>query len=296
MIAGTFIVSISGAILALALSEFIVRRLRFADYIRYRRSTDVGYFPRPNSSGLMRGRYRWRINAMGLRADFDEPIRTDAVVLVGDSIVEGGAFVDQADTIGCQIEKQINRRVYPVGAGGWTLGNELAFLNKNPSLLETRTCVIVTNSDDLGDLNRWSTENTHPTKIPWSHMLFLIGRLCWNFWYRVRGVLWIPQVERSSGGDAKPHWRMSVSTLLGRYEGRLIWVLYPDRTELKRGAEPCAQLRQLASQAAEIIELTKERDWTEGCYLDRLHPNAIGRKVLANVIASAVLGSRQFDS
>ena len=101
--------------------ELFARYLGLANYILYRRCSEMGYIPEPNSSGLMRRRYRWRFNGMGMRSDFDGIIDADGIVLVGDSIVEGGASVDQADTLGSHVSRAINRRVYSVGAGGWSL-------------------------------------------------------------------------------------------------------------------------------------------------------------------------------
>lgn len=269
------------------LIEVLIRWLRLANYIRYSPSARIGYFPLPLSSGYMRGRYRWRINAMGLRADFDEAIKADAIVLVGDSIVEGGAFVDQSDTIGPQIERRIGRRVYPVGAGGWGLANELAFLKANPSLLNARTCVIISNSDDLGAANEWSNKFTHPTQPPRSHLLFFAGRVVLAAWYKVRHDLRV-RSERPHAADATIQCDEHISWLKHTYRGRLIWVMYPDRKELEQGTQPCVELKRLASQFAEIVDLGSEPDWNHHCYGDRIHPSAIGRVVLADVIASAV--------
>ena len=122
----------AGAIISLFLcAELAARYLRLADYILYYRDTEIGYAPQPNSSGLLRRRNRWRFNAMGLRSDTDAPADAEAIVLVGDSIVEGGSNVDQDETLAYHLARLAGRRVHPVGGGGWALENEFAFLRKS---------------------------------------------------------------------------------------------------------------------------------------------------------------------
>lgn len=280
-------------VVILIIGELIARYMRFADYLIYRRSPDMGYAPEPNSSGLMRRRYRWRFNHMGIRSDFDGIVDAGGIVLVGDSIVEGGAMVDQDDTLGSHFARAIDKKVYPVGAGGWSLPNELAFLRRNSELLNSRTIVMVINSDDLCGLNFAKTAYTHLESVPKSHFIYLIGRFFWNCKSAIGERLNHNNSVRSTGMLNDGEWMAPMVKFLQIYKGTLIWVLYPDQTEFESGTAPCAALRPIGADRVIIVDLVKGSKWNVDCYHDRLHPNSIGRKTLADMIATEVLRADQ---
>lgn len=284
--------AVLGAVIFLYLcAELTVRYWRLADYIRYRPAADIGYAPQPNSSGSFRRRYRWRFNSIGIRTDEDAPVEPDSLVLVGDSIVEGGAKVGQEVTLGYLVSQRTGKPVHPVGAGGWTLENEFAFLRKHPELLSAGVFVMVTNSDDLRAINPWSSHSTHPTSPPISHLAYLVRRFSWPNRQRLLARLGRRPVPGASGPGGNDQWMRSVSAFLEIYQGRLIWVLYPDRTEFAGRIAPCQALRPLIAGRAETVELLHLSGWGLDCYHDRLHPNDTGRKLLADTISAVVLGA-----
>lgn len=273
----------TGGMLLAGLAELVVRRLRLADYPLFIRHERVGYHFRPGTSGAMGGRYRWRINPMGLRTDTDAAPDAQAIVLLGDSTVEDGAYTGQDDTLAARLARAIGREVHPVACPAWSLENQLAFLRENPSLYDAGMLVFVTNTQDLAALNRWETESAQPTQAPASHA-----------WYKLMRATHLPRRKALPflfppwADEADRTWEASVRDLLARYEGRLVWLFYPLPFELESGAEPCAALRPLIEGRAEARDLAAVPGWSLACYADQVHPSAKGRDLLLQAIVAAL--------
>lgn len=279
----------AGCVALAALAELAARRLRLADYPLFVRSRAVGYHFRPGTSGTMGGRYRWRINAMGLRTDCDAAPGPESIVILGDSTVEDGTYTDQNETLAARIARATGRDVHPVACPAWSLENQLAFLRENPSLYDAGTLVFVTNTQDLAALNCWETQSAQPTRRPLSHAWYklmrathLQRRKAFPFFFPA----WADEADRT--------WESSVRELLDEYRGRLIWLFYPLPFELERGEQPCAALRPLIAARAECFDLAAVPGWSLGCYADEVHPSARGRDLLLEAISTA-LNSRPAD-
>ena len=61
------------------------------------------------------------------------------IMVIGNSIVMGGNPLDQKDKLIPQIEKNLGSKyaVWPVGIGGWTTVNEMAYLARNPDVVKS---------------------------------------------------------------------------------------------------------------------------------------------------------------
>lgn len=274
--------AIAGIALAVG-SEAIARRLRLADYPLYRRDERFGYGFRPATSGMMRGRYRWRVNAMGLRSDFDAAPDADAIVLLGDSTVEDGAYTDQADTLAARLARATGRAVHPVACPAWSLENQLAYLRAHRALYDSGTMVFVTNTQDLAALNRWETPSAQPLRRPASHAWYTAMRAT----HLQRRVLF-PSLFPPWADEGDRAWERSVQDLLERYRGRLIWLFYPLPQELEAGDAPCAALRPLVETRAETLDIAAVPGWSRRRYADAVHPDARGRALMLEAILTAL--------
>lgn len=268
--------------------EVIIRYFRLADYVIYRPSSSIGYHPVCDSSGLMRKRYRWRFNRMGLRSNSDEAIDPDGVVLIGDSIIEGGAMVDQDDTVSYFLSKYIGKPVYPVCGAGWSLANELAFLEENPDLLNARRFIFVVNSGDFCPMNTWKTKYTHPVAEPVWHLGYLLGRMIWICQFTITEYFARKRKKYTVIADDCQEWPNALSRFFERYEGSVLWVLYPSQSEVLQRRKAWNTIKCLISDTAIVYEVDDSCFWKADCYQDGLHPNAKGRRVLAELIASAL--------
>lgn len=270
-------------------AELAARASRAVDYPLFRRDARFGYGFVPGTSGAMRGRHRWRINAMGLRTDCDRPPGRDAIVLLGDSTVEDGAYTDQADTLAARLAAATRRDVHPVACPAWSLENQLAFLRANPALYDAGTMAFVVNSQDLAALNRWETESAQPTRRPLSHAWYKAMRAT----HLPRRILF-PSLFPPWADEADRSWESSLRHFNARYRGRQVWLFYPLREEFERGARPCAALRPLLDDHAETFELGAMPGWSGACYKDEVHPSRAGREGLLAALEEALGGPAGF--
>lgn len=117
---------------------------------------NVGYLLAPNQE-LRRMGNRIKINQYSMRSQEITANKIDStfrVLLLGDSIINGGWWTDQAETIPALVEAEIelgDRRTVEVlnaSANSWGPRNELAYL-QHFGLFDTDAVILVINTDDL---------------------------------------------------------------------------------------------------------------------------------------------------
>ena len=275
-VTGALVLLIAGLLL---FGEVTARALGVADVPTFAPDKRVGYYPRPNQAGRVLDRNRWVFNDRGMGVA--EPFRVSpaSVLLVGDSVVYGGAPLDQAVHIAPLLSKASSRPVWPVAAGGWALENELQMLNANPDLLRVPTIVWVSNTGDFGAENAWTNPVQYPSHHPISALLYGLRRTV----LKPRDV-----VDSPSGPDATRRWQADLRRFLNEYHGRIIWVLYPKKSELGQRSSKFDGLLQILGRRAVIVEPGLAGGWGPDNYRDPIHPNAEGDRVLAGLIAKAL--------
>jgi hypothetical protein len=124
--------------LLVALSEGILRTQGFGTPVLYVADPDIGYYPQP-SVRLVRYGGVVATNAFGMRSpevDREKPPGTFRVLMLGDSTLYGGSYVDQEDLYSSQLRERLNRRggpgkveVLAMGTNGWGPFHERAYIN-----------------------------------------------------------------------------------------------------------------------------------------------------------------------
>ena len=258
-------------------SEFAVRITGVTDVPIFIPDSLIGYYPKPSQSGRVLRGNRWVFNDQSLGVA--EPFRytPDGLLLVGDSVVYGGAPLDQAMHIGPLLKQATGRPVWPVAAGGWALDNELQMVLAHRDLLRTPTIVWISNTGDFGAKNGWANPVQYPSHKPVSALFYALRRTV----LKPRDV-----VDSPESPEATRRWRMDLQNFLDTYHGRLIWVFYPKKDELSVHQERFLLLRQMLQGRAKIIDLNGISSWGLQDYRDPIHPNAQGDRLLANVIAN----------
>ncbi len=280
---GWVLTAIGAGLGLLVAAEIVARALQLSDYPLFRRDEGFGYGFLAQTRGAMSGRYAWRTNAAGLRVDHDRPPGPDAVLLVGDSTVDGGAYVDQDNTLAARLARAIERDVHPVACPAWSLENELAFLRAHPELSNAGTAVFVTNSDDLVALNRWEGESLQPKRRPLSHAWYKLMRVTQGPRRRLFPSLFAPWSD-----PADRTWAKSVEALLSSYRGRVVWLFYPLLEEIESGDLACAELRPLLERRVQTFDIAAVPGWSPACYADGIHPNAQGRDLMLQALITAL--------
>ena len=114
----------------------------------------IGYLLAP-SQQVRRFGNKIVINQYSMRSEFFQKKRPENVfriLLLGDSIINGGWWTDQDETISALVSYQLNSRqtteVLNASANSWGPRNELAYLQKF-GIFEAQVIVLVINTDDL---------------------------------------------------------------------------------------------------------------------------------------------------
>lgn len=116
---------------------------------------EIGYLLAPNQN-LKRMGNTIQINQYSMRSEAIEdskPNNLFRVLLLGDSIVNGGWWTDQQETLSASIESRLTSdgtsvQVLNASANSWGPRNELAYL-QGFGLFESQVLVLVINTDDL---------------------------------------------------------------------------------------------------------------------------------------------------
>ena len=118
---------------------------------------EIGYLLAPNQAIRRRGN-RIQINQYSMRSGEigeEKPQGSTRIMLLGDSIVNGGWWTDQKDILSELIETELVKnasgseiQVFNASTNSWNPRNELAYL-KRFGLFEADVLVLVINTDDL---------------------------------------------------------------------------------------------------------------------------------------------------
>ena len=152
----------------LTLTEVLLRQLfGFGNPLLYVSDRQVGYLLAPNQA-VQRFGNRIQINQYSMRSGMVSA-RTDStfrVLMIGDSIVNGGWWTDQKNTLSEVLAAHLKAfkpgsvEVFNASANSWGPRNELAYLQQF-GLFQAQVLVLVINTDDLFA--------TAPTSLPVGH-------------------------------------------------------------------------------------------------------------------------------
>jgi len=260
--------AIAGGLLVggLAAAEIGARAVGAVDFATYDANPVTGYIPTANTSGRLLGR-DWVFNEhhMGVAARFAPTPATD-VVLIGDSLVYGTSAYRQSQRLGPSLEALSGVTVWPVGAGSWSVANEVAYLNANPEVVASADRLIfIVNYADIQSGSVWKSDLTHPRHHPLSAVAYLAAK-----------KLFQPPSDDPRFGEEGPvlaQWR----DFTARYGRRIDVILYPNKVMLSDPAKLNAYRERLALLAAPNVvfhDLSRDPRWTPEDYMDSIHPKA----------------------
>lgn len=267
-------------------SELILRLMGLADFPLYDADSKIGYIPRANQSGAFMKTNDWLFNDEHMGGPAFKPSAVRDILLIGDSLVYGGNKYRQNEKLGPSLQRALGSQsaVWPVGAGSWSINNELTWLRQHPEVVrEVDEIVFVLNSGDLVDeSSAWRCESTHPRKHPWSILIYQIRKHL-----KLEDCADIPS-------DFKVPSRPWKSTLLEWLNDPIVrqkkvhFVLYPDKPELTAAHTPTTpQLARNMQTVGKysVINVGGHPDWGPDLYEDGIHPTAKGNEVLGRIIA-----------
>jgi hypothetical protein len=255
-------------------SEWLLRLFRVDDVILYRKDAQVGYIPIANQTGRFFNRIRFVFNdrSMGVGEPFD--LKPADVILIGDSIVNGGVQIDQPERLGPQLQAILERRVWPLSAASWALGNELKALYQIPDFNRAAAIVFVNNYDDFRTPSVWKNDIEHPARKPRLVSLYVLRKLLRR------------DDDRSTFNDA-PSWQPQLRRLLAGPHPRIIFALHHVNGDQPTPGDPLSSFKTfLKGSGAEVCDLQgvlRPQD-----YRDFLHPLPSGNVRMAHRLSDCL--------
>lgn len=272
------------AIGLLALAEVAIRVSGISNFPLFAKDAQ-GYRMKARQSGRFRRRHRWRYDAWGMRDDRDLSSLSGHVVIIGDSVVDGGSQIDQDETLLARLRGLIDQPVYAVSCHGWSLGNELAVLQSLPDWNKASRLIFVLNTGDFDTIETAPTQFSFPTRYPMLFLPWLIGRRLYRDPRFGRFMGWREPLRFNP--EVREQVLGAFNAMLERYQGDVLLVRYPQRNEdparepyFTALAEAC-----VPRHGGRLIDVVADPRWAPDCYLDTIHPNSHGVRVLADVIA-----------
>ena len=277
----------------------------------YEADAGFEYRLRPNQDLQRFGNHVF-VNRWGMRAPDFEARKTVAgelrVMVMGDSVVNGGSQIDQADLSTTRLQARLQAElggpvtVGNISAGSWGPGNWLAYADRF-GFFEADVVLLVLGSGDHADNPTFAPLGAdHPTQAPTLAVQEAVQRYLPRYLARYLPQLrsWseepsvAPTDQLAAQDSAKGLGDLEAFLLKARAEGRRVVVLHhPDRRETASGQylQGHAQIRSLV-QSLELpfIELrTTYLSAETDIYRDDVHHSTHGQRVMADALFNAVL-------
>lgn len=284
----------------------------FGNPLIYIEDSDIGYMLAPNQKTRRFGN-RIEINQYSMRSI---PIRVERapetfrILLLGDSIANGGWWTDQADILSARLERLLEPKlantafkqieVLNASANSWCPRNELAYLQRFGTF-NTQLLILLINTDDLF--------GTHPTSLP-------VGRLSNYPSHKpplalievfTRYVLKekpIPEMTaiRNEAGDRVGLNLEAISkiqNIVSQHNGQLLLAMTPLLREIGESGPLDYELkaRQRLNEFTQQQQITyidflpifNSQDHSEALYQDTIHLNSQGNQLVCEVLGQQVL-------
>jgi hypothetical protein len=193
-------------IVILAITAELVLRYKFGfcNSPLYVSDPDFEYVYAPNQD-VKRFGYVLRTNSFSMRNEEVLPTDSLVILLIGDSVVNGGSLTDQDSIASTLLEKRFLKdfnkrvRVLNISAGSWGPDNVAAFLKKYGTFKAKLMC-LVTSSHDAHDImshhNLVGVDPGWPDKQYKVALYELWDRYRWIFFYYMNTWFFAPTVDQ----------------------------------------------------------------------------------------------------
>lgn len=143
-------------ILAVALELILRLQFGFCTSPLYLSDEDYEYIYAPNQHVKRFGNVI-KTNSLSMRNEELSQVETMNILLVGDSVINGGSLTDQDSIASTMLEKRLRKelndkiRVFNISAGSWGPDNVAGYLKKH-GLFQAKLIFLVTSSHDVHDI------------------------------------------------------------------------------------------------------------------------------------------------
>ena len=278
----------------IGISEVFLRFKGAIDVPLYEAEENGHYSLIPNQQGKFLNKNEWFVNSSGFNNDREIDSKKPYIMLVGDSVVYGGNPVDYKDRIGYRLEKELSQNVYVGALGGWSLYNEMQFINKNIDTAKKAKMLVI--QYDNGDLYRLAKINkdrvTHPTERPLLAIDFYIRKYILPKLMDKSIDPELPPIPKNSPSDGK--WENELLAISEKVPGKILFVLYPSQdsfSDKKLWAKQTLEIKNFINKNPnnfDYIDIANIPSWNLQMYRDGIHPNVQGNSLIAKEIAKYI--------
>lgn len=273
----------------------------------YQPDAEIEYLLKPNQD-VKRFGHAYHVNQYGMRsADFPVTPQNGErrVIVFGDSVLNGGAKVDQTRLATEQVRQRLGQpegqaTVGNVAAFSWGPGNWLAYA-KRYGFFGADTVIVVVNDADYGDAPTFAPLNpdTHPSRRPLSALVEGATR----YLPEMLGLDTPPPapsaaaIERDREASLRDFDELLAMAEAAGVKVRLVQHFQRhelDAAEAPKGLQAFARLceqRQIPVVSLRDAE-ARARDVA---YLDEIHLSAAGQDILAEGLLAALHGKSEVD-
>lgn len=272
----------------------------------YIEDEDIGYLLAPNQK-LRRAGNLIEINQYSMRNQEIEPEKpqsTERIFLLGDSVVNGSWWTDQADILSSLLAKKLQainnkpQEVFNASTNSWGPRNELAYL-KRYGLFDADALILIINTDDLFATKPTSLvvgeSYSYPSKPPALALVEL-------YQFYLASPRKIPELEKlGSQRDANLAANLTaikeIKAIAEESNTRFILALTPLRREFKEGStEEEKQARRSLQQLVktsninylDFLQIWSDFPQPEFLYRDHIHPSPQGNTKIIEQLSSEV--------
>ncbi len=269
----------------------------------YQGDPEIGYLLAPNQSTRRFGN-RIAINQYSMRSDaiaLPRPAASLRILIIGDSVANGGWWTDQANTISAVLQTKLTDaapqvEVLNASANSWGPRNELAYLTRF-GLFESQYLVLIINTDDLFSTTPTSLvvgrDRNYPDRAPANAIAEVVQR------YALPAPKPDPQLQvvQSEGGDRVEKNLQAIQQIqaLTQKSGtKFLLVMTP---LLREVAAPGPKDYELVARSR-LQQFTQERqidyidclsffptaNTSQSLYHDHIHLNAMGNQQVSDRI------------
>jgi hypothetical protein len=296
------------AFLLLLLTELFLRwRYGFGNPLTYEADNEIGYLLSPNQETRRFGN-RIRINQYSMRSDDITPQRPDRtlrILIVGDSVANGGWWTDQSNTISTMLREMVQTaqlksqfssiEVLNASANSWSPRSEVAYL-KRFGLFESQMLVLIINTDDLFATAPTPLIVGNDRNYPKTQPIGAIGELLQRYLLPAPKLPAEVQAIQSEGGDRVGKVLEAIrqiSAIAQAGNAKFLLVMTPLLREVEqspRDYEIDARTRLLTFTKEQNIEYVdslasfKATQPTQNLYHDHIHLNAAGNRLISDQI------------
>lgn len=306
-------VLLAGAIVLVVAGELVARyALGLGDPPLSMSHPDIEYMFRPCQDCMRLGN-RVKFNAYSMRSEDFPSHKTDPaelrVIVLGDSVINGGNLTDQADLATEIVRRQLAERldrpvvVGNISAGSWGPGNHLAYVELF-GLFDADVVLLVLSSHDVTDVPKFEplvgVHPCFPDKRPVSALVEGLTRYLPRYLPGLAGSDEAATAAQDDQRQARDPFsaRAALDELLARIRAAgavPVLIHHGERAEVTGQYKPGRELLAAWAgehgvrfrQAGERFRAACERG--ESPYRDIVHPNERGQQLLAEVMLEAVV-------